>query len=174
MEYFNSILWLIITMLFMLSSLIVNKLFKSNDKRIDVQEKEQEKIKMIKYKTLDEQKKYLQNKADLGKDFIYMVLNLMIFFLVFRLLIYPRIPNLLIGVISSIIFAAVFAYITAEYVYPKKYFAKNFVNTLMSISFMGSFLSYMKFVDTIHPLIMLALMIILMVGISWVWKKCVK
>lgn len=170
-EWFNSIYWLGASLVFMLVSLLINKLFRDTDKRLDAQSDENERIKKIKYKSLEDQKTYLKNKTDLGKDFIYMILNIMIFFLIYRLIILPRIPSLLIGIISAVIFAGLFAYFMAEYIYPKKYFAKNFINTLLSISFIGVFTAYVKFLDTIHPLLLVLLMIIVMLGVGWIWKK---
>jgi len=170
-EWFNSLYWLGVSITFILISSLINKLFKDKDKRLNIQNEELERIKKIKFKSIMDQKKYLQTKTDLGKDFIYTVLNLMIFFLVYRLIILPRIPNLLIGIISSVVFAGLFAYFMAEYIYPKKYFAKNFINTLMSISFIGVFTAYIKFMETIKPILLVLLMIIVMLGVAWIWKK---
>lgn len=170
-EWFNSLYWLGASLVFMLISLLVTKLFRDKDERINIQTMENERIKKIKYKSLEDQKTYLKNKTDLGKDFIYMILNIMIFFLIYRLLILPRIPSLLIGIISAVIFAGLFAYFMAEYIFPKKYFAKNVVTTLLNISFIGIFTAYVKFLDTIHPLLLVLLMVALMLGVGWIWNK---
>ena len=169
--WFNSIYWLGASFTFILISLLINKVFRDTDKRLNIQNEELERIKKIKFKSIMDQKKYLQTKTDLGKDFIYTVLNLMIFFLVYRLLILPRVPTLLIGIISAVIFAGLFAYFMAEYIFPKKYFTKNFINTLMSISFIGVFTAYVKFLVTIKPILLVLLMVSVMLGTAWIWKR---
>jgi hypothetical protein len=170
-EWFNSYYWLGISFVFVLISLLINKFFRETDKRINTQMDENERIKKIKYKSLDDQKTYLKNKTDLGKDFIYMVLTIMLFYLGFRLLILPRIPGFWIGIICAVLFASLFAYFMAEYVYPEKYFVKNFVNKFLNILFIGSFASYVKFFETIHVLLLVLFMLIIMISTSWLWNK---
>lgn len=167
----NSLTWFSIVIVFTIISLIINMLFKQKTKGLQSQIDEQEQIKSVKYKSIDEQKTYLQNKTDLGKDFIYMVLSIMIFFIGFRILIYPLINNILIGILSSVLFGGLFGFFMAEYVYPKKYFYKNFVNNSLNVSFIGLFMVYMKFLDVLHPLLMISGTIIIMIGIGWLWKK---
>lgn len=155
----------------MIISLLITKLFRYKDKRYDKQVAESDRIKQIKFKTIKDQKTYLRNKSDLGRDFIYTVISIFLFFILFRLLIYPHLPNLLSGIIGSIGFGIVFGAIMAVWVLPQKYFWKNFTTTTLNISFIGSFASYLKFVKTIHPLIIVALTIVLMISIGWMWKK---
>lgn len=169
--WINTMFWLVITLIFITSTLTINKLFRYKDKRIDKQTKELERIKKIKFKSILDQKNYLRTKTDLGQDFIYGVINLMLFFIGFRLLILPRIQSVLIGVISAVIFASLFAYFTASYILPKKYFTKNFVSTLLSISYVGSFIVYLKFFKTINVLILAVLMIIVMIFMTWIFRK---
>lgn len=167
----NSLTWFSITIVFTLISIAVNMLFKKNNPGLQKQMDEQDQIKTVKFKSIDEQKTYLQNKSDLGKDFIYMVLSIIVFFVGFRILIYPLINNILIGILASVLFGGLFGFFMAEYVYPKKYFYKNFVNMGLNVSFIGLFMTYLKFMDTLHPLLMVAGTLIIMIGLSFASKK---
>lgn len=162
----DTIYWWIGTIIYTLISMFKEKLFDKNialskDKNIIIKTKE----KYI--KTVKQQKDYIRAKSNLGQDFIIMVFSIIIFYIAFITLLYPRIPNIGVGIIVVIIFSAIFSFIYTKYLTNSVHFWHNMINAFMNKAYVGFFLIYIKFFHTIHPLFLLLGSIAIMLGINY-------
>jgi hypothetical protein len=169
----ETIVWLIISILMALLSDIGQKYFTTKNIVLKEQVQELEDIKAVKYKTLDDQMKYVRGRSDMGKDFVTTIASAMVFLLGFYMLIYPRIPNLYIGLGIVFVLSIIFAWINTKLTKSEKFFDYHFITSFISYIYTGTFLIYVKFIETIHPIILLICGIIVMIlyGYANKWRN---
>jgi hypothetical protein len=155
----------------MIASIGFNTLFKNKNPEFEAKTNQNEELKKIKFKTLEEQMSYVRNKSDLGKDFVFTVMKLFLFFVVFRLLLFPRITSFASGIALSIVVGASLSLFVSWYLLPRKFFVKNLFNGALNTSYLGALFSYVKFFNNYHALILIGSSLSLMILMSYAWKK---
>lgn len=168
--WIESVYWWIGTMVFAVISFYKQKHFMKNRSFFkDTQVLIDTKQKYV--KTIDEQKNYLRAKNNLGRDFITIVFSIFTFYLAFIFLVYPKLPDMLIGVFVVIIFSGIFSIIYAKFMVTDKHVRYNIINAFSNYLYTGLFLVYIKFGHAIHPLVLIIISIILMVGINYLMER---
>lgn len=157
--------WWIFSIIITLSTIFRVKYFMQHDKVYERQVNDLMSIKRHHIKSLDEQQRYVRGRSDMGQDFITMVGSIIIFFLGFYIIVYPLIPSLYTGILIVLVFAALFALIITKFFKSNKFFLQNFLDSFTNYLYSGFFILCIKFVHTIHPLLLLLSSIIIMIGI---------
>lgn len=166
----KALLWFVFTIVFTIISFIKQKIFLKYDKSFNKDNKTILKTRTKHIKTIDEQKKYIRAKSNLGKDFVTMVFSIFTFYVAFIWLIYPHITTFNIGIIVVLIYSAVFSAIYAKLLIGKN-MLYHIINSFINYLYTGSFLLFIKFVYHGPSLLLLLASILLMIGISYLLEK---
>lgn len=150
---------------------IIMKRVEVKDESLSEHTSEIERIKEIKYKSLEEQMKYVTYREDLGQNYIYFVLNSVVFYFAYSWIISPLITGVVTGVIYTLLSSIILSYFTCKYVLPTKYFKMNMIGSILSLLFVGVFLTFVKFNKALHPLLLLLLTLIVMFIVNKLWGK---
>jgi len=121
-------------------------------------------IKELKVKThkgLEDQKEYVRQKSDAGMDFTNTAAAIVVFILLFIFLLLPRINSLAMGLILSLSLSIVAAW-GISFMRPA-YQDYAIIDTFIAYLYASTFLIYVKFFETPHPLILL------IIGVITLW-----
>lgn len=166
------ITWIVITILFVKYNKIKEKFFAKNTVIKDANNKIKE-LKKVKYKSIDEQKDYLRAKNDSGKDFINVVVSMLLFIIFFRYIFIPRMPNIYIGLGTVIIVSMVVALINSS-MYSKPQQQYQFITSFIGFIYSGTLFLYIYFIEVLYPIILIICMILILIFMESLWGKIKK
>lgn len=172
------LVWIIITILSLLYRKLIERFFRKNTVIKDANNTI-EKLRTIKYKSIDEQKKFLRAKNDSGNDFINVVVSIILFVVFFKYIFIPRMPNIYVG-LGTVFFVALVMALINSLMYPRKARDYQLIISLYRFVYGGTLFLYLHFISVEYPLILILFIIILLIGfeplILWIknvlgWRK---
>ena len=169
----ESIVWIIFTVCFSCLFFLKDKFFR--DKKYfgivrDDLKFLKDKSKDIKSMTIDDQKRYVNIKNDLGEDLPTIVIYTILFIIGFYGLLYFKMPNFTTGLIVLTVFAVIFSYVVSKLGFDK-FKDYHFINSLLNFLYVGTMLLYIKFFDNVSMIIFIIGSILILWGTGYLWSK---
>lgn len=117
-------------------------------------------------KTLDDKKDYLRQKTKGGNDIIQVVISAIMFLGIFFTLIYRNLPAFTGGIVVALIFSFTLAYIFAKLQFDGIIREFKFIDSFIGYWYGSTFLVYVKFLDTIYPILLMVISIAVMIIVN--------
>lgn len=159
----ETLFWIALTVFFAWVGMRKERFFKDQTSHATIRMSE---TKGKKYKTVEEQMEYVRDRANFGQDYVNVALGIVAYILIFYLIIYPNITDLQSGLLIVPFFALAFAYVSSRYIHPKEYFQYQFTTSFLNYFQVSLFFVYVRFINTIHPLLLLLLSILIMYSLG--------
>jgi len=118
-------------------------------------------LKVKPHKGLEDQMEYVRQKSNAGMDFTNTVASVIVFILLFIFFLAPRVKTLYLGLIMSVVLSVFAAWIISLMRTSFQEYAV--IDTFIGYLYASIFITYVQFLDTPHPIILL------IIGIGTLW-----